>query len=320
LQAFFAQCVAAGVQVVLMEVAAQAFSLHRVAGLKFDGALFTNFEPEHAEFYPTIDEYFGAKCKIVEYLKPNAPFLINGDDKRVCTLTALMPQAMTFGVGEMNDFHAKRLSAHNEALTIELSGNKQSCRFLCPILMGDFNVYNMCAAASLARCLGLPCEVISQAFATFKPVPGRLEMYTLSNGARGCIDYAHTPASYTSILSTLRALTEHLIVVFGAGGERDHGKRPIMGKIASDFADVTIVTSDNPRSEKAEDIARDIQRGIPEGCLVLLELDREKAIQLAYKHAKPTSIIVLLGKGPDEYQQIGSVKYPFSEKAILQRL
>jgi UDP-N-acetylmuramyl-tripeptide synthetase len=320
LHAFFAQCVAAGVQIVVMEVAAQALSLHRVAGLQFDGAIVTNFEAEHAEFYATIEEYFAAKCKLIDHLKPGAPLLVNGDDARTRTLVTAVPQALTFGTGKDNTLRAERLSAPQDPLTISLSRDGQSCQYSCPILMGDFNVYNMCAAAGLARCLGVSCETIEQACTTFKPVPGRLEMYTLSNGARGCIDYAHTPASYTSILSTLRALTDHLIVVFGAGGERDKTKRPIMGKVASDFADLTIVTSDNPRSEKAEDIACDIKIGIPDGRNVLLELDREKAIQLAYAHAKPTSIIVMLGKGPDEYQQIGSIKYPFSEKAILQRL
>lgn len=320
LQAFFAQCVAEGVQIVLMEVAAQAFSLQRVAGLTFDAALFTNFESEHAEFYSTIDDYFAAKCEIVKYLKPGAPFLINGDDVRVRTLVTMAPHAMTFGRGAHNEFRAERLSACNEPLVISLSNKDQQCQYSCPVLMGDFNVYNICAATGLARCLGVSCNIIMQACETFKPVPGRLEMYTLSNGARGCIDYAHTPASYTSILSTLRALTDHLIVIFGAGGERDKTKRPVMGKVASDYADLTIITSDNPRSEKAEDIANDILVGIPEGRTVLLELNREKAIQLAYQHSKATSIIVLLGKGPDEYQHIGSIKYPFSEKAILQKL
>lgn len=320
LHAFFAQCVTAGVQIVVMEVAAQALSLHRVVGLQFDGAIVTNFEAEHAEFYATIEEYFAAKCKLIDHLKPGAPLLVNGDDARVRTLAVLAPQAFTFGTGKDNTLRAERLSARNEPLTISLLRDGDSCHYSCPILMGNFNVYNMCAAAGLARCLGVSCEAIEQACVKFKPVPGRLEMYALSNGARGCIDYAHTPASYTSILSTLRELTDHLIVVFGAGGERDKTKRPVMGKVATDFADLTIVTSDNPRSEKAEDIARDIQVGIPEGRNVLLELDREKAIQLAYKNSKPTSIIVMLGKGPDEYQQIGAIKYPFSEKAILQRL
>lgn len=320
LQAFFAQCVAEGVHIVVMEVAAQAFSLQRVAGLRFDAAIVTNFEAEHAEFYATIDEYFAAKCQLINYLKSGAPLLVNGDDARVRTFATMVPQAITFGTGAANALCAQRLSERNEPLTIKLSGSEQSCQFSCPILMGDFNVYNMCAAAGLARSLGVSHDAIAAAFVTFKPVPGRLEMYTLSNGARGCIDYAHTPASYASILSTLRALTDHLIVVFGAGGDRDKTKRPIMGKVATDFADLAIVTSDNPRSEKAEAIAQDIMVGIPEGRNFVVELDREKAIQLAYKHAKPTSIIVMLGKGPDEYQQIGTIKYPFSEKAILQKL
>lgn len=318
--AFFAECVQEGVTIVVMEVAAQALSLHRVAGLQFDGAIVTNFEAEHAEFYATIDEYFAAKCKLIGHLKPGVPLLINGDDARTRTLTSLHHAVATFGIGADNNIRAERLSSRSESLTLQLSGNGESCQYSCPVLMGDFNVYNSCAAAGFARAWGVSCTDIAQAFATFAPVPGRLEMYTLSNGARGCIDYAHTPASYASILSTLRALTDHLIVVFGCGGDRDKTKRPIMGKVATDFADLAVVTSDNPRSEQAVDIACDIQVGIPEGRNILVELDREKAIQLAYQHAKPTSIIVLLGKGPDEYQHIGAIKYPFSEKAILKSL
>ncbi len=186
-------------------------------------------------------------------------------------------------------------------------------------IIGMFNVYNIAGVYALAVRLGIDPAVAAPAFATFTKVPGRLERHMLPNGACCIIDYAHTPSSFEGVLSTLRQLTHQLIVVFGAGGGRDKIKRPIMGSIAAEYADLVVLTSDNPRAEDPQVIIDDIMVGITPQMApkVVRILDRKEAIEYAYAQSQSQAIIALLGKGPDEYQQIGTVKYPFSEAAIV---
>lgn len=410
---FFALCVQAGVQVVVMEIAAQATSLHRVTGLEFDGLIFTNFDQEHLEFYPTMDDYFAAKVAILKQLKVGAPLLLNADDVRVGGLCEQFAHAKTFGVSCEADYQGKILGnsleklemlidctlsslhlstpsgladfggqaslrsmdEHNNvisptlqvrpsdfpqggrddhfsfsqnrhqdatlsviknqhtqedfiapslregALCPELEGLVQH-NFTCPSLVGSYNAYNILGVVSLCLELGISSEKIAEGLLSFTAVPGRLERYDLPNGATCFIDYAHNPSSYQAVLGMMRSLTSHLIVVFGCGGARDKTKRPLMGAIASEIADVVVLTSDNPRTENAQDILQDILAGISDEKMhkVVCDLDREQAIKKAYAVSKPGSVIMLLGKGPDEYQQIGTVKYPFSEKQIVQKL
>jgi UDP-N-acetylmuramoyl-L-alanyl-D-glutamate--2,6-diaminopimelate ligase len=312
LHQFLVLCVQEQVDYVIMEVAAQAFTLHRVYGIEFDLALFTNFSQEHGEFYATQDEYFAAKKEILSHLKPDALLLVNADDEHCKKL--------------LKEKQVKGFSLANEAV-----GMIAGCRleykecvydFSCPTLIGNFNCYNVLAAVSAALRMGLSPESIQASLQTFPGVPGRLEKYVLPNGAYGIIDYAHNPSSFEAVLSTLRKLTDRLIVVFGCGGDRDASKRPIMGAIAAEYADLVILTTDNPRSENPRNIIEDIYRGVQKEmqAKIVIELDREKAIRYAYAYSRDHAIIALLGKGPDEYQQIGSVKYPFSEKKILQQL
>jgi len=280
-----------------MEVAAQALTLYRVYGIEFDGVIFTNLAQEHAEFYDSMEEYFAAKCLIFNQIKSDKPILINSDD--------------TWG---------KKI--------LEGSPNFIGCSFnnytpfSSPALVGDFNKYNIAAATLMAQKLMIDDQDIQESLNFFPGVPGRLEKYELPNGARAFIDYAHNPSSYNAVLSTMRPLTNHLIVVFGAGGLRDKTKRPLMGTVASKYADIIILTSDNPRTENAQDIVQNIIDGIPisKHTNVLIELDRERAIQKAYAVAHKESIIMVLGKGPDEYQEIGTEKYFFSDKEVVQQL
>jgi UDP-N-acetylmuramoyl-L-alanyl-D-glutamate--2,6-diaminopimelate ligase len=314
LHQFFKLCVEQGVDYVVMEVAAQAVTLHRVEGIQFEGIIFTNFGAEHAEFYATLDDYFAAKVALFKQLKPGALCLINGDDQKGKQILDAHKNFQAFA------FVAREGAL--SAVTFSLIWQDKKYEFVCPALIGTFNGYNLTAAVRMALNCGVTPEKIQAALETFKGVPGRLESYQLPNGALGIIDYAHNPSSFNAILSTLRGMADHLIVVFGAGGERDATKRPVMGTLAAEYADCVILTSDNPRSENPAHIAAAIYRGIPEHLRanVMQELDRESAIKLAYARAKKGSIIALLGKGPDEYQQIGAIKYPFSEKSILNDL
>lgn len=324
LHMFFRLCVDAGIEYVVMEVAAQALTLFRVEGLVFDAVIFTNFDKEHAEFYPTLEEYFDAKYLIFKHLKKDATIFINGDDLWCKKILEKNPTFSSFGLHEKGmTVRAEIVGTVRDAITFKAHWtNRETYTISCPALIGLFNVYNILGVTSIALRLGLPIAKIQHACETFSKVPGRLEQYHLPNGARCFIDYAHNPSSYQAVLSTLRELTDNLIVVFGCGGDRDQGKRPLMGAVAAEIADRLILTSDNPRSEDPKKIIEDIESGISADSMhkVQEELDREKAIKKAYALSCAGSIIVLLGKGPDEYQQIGTVKYPFSEAAIIRNL
>lgn len=310
---FLALCVAQGVEWVVMEVAAQAFSLHRVAGIMFDAAIVTNFSSEHAEFYQTMDDYFAAKAQILEHLKPDAPVLLNKKCTRVASLEACAKHVHFFGLNtvtvEQNTL-AGVIFTHNHT------------QYSCPSLVGLFNIENLCACLTLGAFLKISTQTMQKAFLSFDGVPGRLVKYVLPNGATACIDYAHNPSSYEAMLSMMHTYTKDLIVVFGAGGDRDNTKRPIMGAIAATYADHIFLTTDNPRSEEPATIVAQILAGIPSTVRhkVHIELDRDKAIHLAYAQSTPTSIILLLGKGPDEYQLAHGIKSYFSEREILQKL
>lgn len=295
LHVFLDACRKAGVKWVIMEVAAQALSLHRVDDVQFCAAIFTNFSHEHGEFYQTQDDYFNAKARLSMLLKPGAPFLLNQHDRRVASLQDNMPHVLLFGKDR------RRLQ-------------------LCTGIFGEFNAFNCGAAAACAQALGISKEVIDAAFSTFTGVPGRMERHMLVSDATVIIDYAHNPSSFEAVLATLRPMTDDLLVVFGCGGDRDRVKRPIMGEIAAYYADTVFLTSDNPRSEDPDKILQDIYNGISYNLRskVVLESNREQAIYRACDATHKSSIVALLGKGPDEYQAIGRVTYPFSERQLIQ--
>lgn len=320
LHAFFAQCVHARVEYVVMEVAAQAMSMHRVEGIEFDGIIFTNFDKEHAEFYASQEEYFQAKAAILHQRKNDAPVVINAHDSWLKNVT--QPDYITFGKFSNATFQITTITDVQANISFEFVWKNAHLSVHCPALIGMFNVFNVAGVVALARALGISHESINNALQTFKKVPGRLESYRLPNGARCFIDYAHNSSSYVAVLSAMRPLTEHLIVVFGCGGDRDREKRPLMGEIAAHYADLVILTSDNPRSEDPHEIIAQIKSGINKAHAnkILIEPDREGAIKKAYAHSRAGSIIMLLGKGPDEYQIIGTNKTRFSEAEIVRSL
>jgi UDP-N-acetylmuramoyl-L-alanyl-D-glutamate--2,6-diaminopimelate ligase len=326
LHVFFNECVKAGVEIVVMETAAQAFSCHRVDGIMFDGAIFTNFSPEHGEFYATYDDYFEAKKMILKHLKPGAPLVLNADDEKVASLAALWPNPRMFTVANKKSAHwatsAQLLDSSVAGLTCAIEHFSQTYSVHAPMLMGTFNCANIAAAATIAHELGISYITIAQAVNSFKGVPGRLNKYDLPNKVTAFIDQAHTPSSFQAALETLRPLTDQLIVVFGCGGDRDTVKRPHMGRIAASIADAVILSTDNPRSEDPVAITQAIYKGVEQKDLskVMIELDREKAIHKAYSMARPSAIIALLGKGVETYQIVGNQKIHFSEVEIVRNL
>lgn len=309
-----------GVTHVVMEVAAQALSLHRVDTIAFDGIIFTNFSQEHAEFYPSMDDYWRAKSAIFSYAKPGAYQIVNVDNEWCKKLTGNNITRFSFHPHQA-DVSAD-LMQQIPFIRFGLTNQADRHEFECPSLIGSFNAYNAGMAVAMCQALGVPAALLADALTTFPGVPGRMQRHQLPNGATAIIDYAHNPSSFENLFQVLRKLTHQLILVFGAGGERDRTKRPQMGAIAARYADLVIITTDNPRSEDPATIMRDILEGVEEPLMgkVLCELDREQAITLAYSRSTSNAIIALLGKGPDEYQIIGTTKVPFSEAQILSRL
>lgn len=330
LHMFFAQCVAQKIQYVAMEASAQALSLNRLDDLLFSGVIFTNLELEHSEFYPDINSYFLAKCQIFKLLKQNSFVVLNVDDLWV---QKILNQQAIFFKQDLNikllKFCTNKLSCsqdyyldlNKQDLLLELKfklirQNKTELACVSNKIFGSYNAYNLAGVSLAVLQLGIDPIKTEMAITTFGGAPGRLEIYKLPNGARGVVDYAHTPSSFENVLNLLRSSTSHLIVIFGAGGGRDPLKRPLMGEIAQKFGDLVILTNDNPRSEEPNAIIRQII-GNQNSDSFIIELDRAKAIKLAYQLSSPNSVIVLLGKGPDEYQIIGKQKLFFSDREQL---
>jgi len=321
LHQFFKQCIQANTEYVVMEVAAQALSLHRTHGIQFDGIIFTNFSHEHLEFYETLDDYFKAKCLLFDQIKSKAPVIINADSE-YCKALKYPPDIIWFSMSKSVDFIGNLIDSPLKQISLTVNWNSHMHTFTCPHLIGIFNGYNLLSAVTIALQLGISPDIITAALLTFSGIPGRMEQYSLPNNATAVIDYAHNPASYQEVLSLLRKMTHHLIVIFGAGGNRDKTKRPLMGKIAAQMADIIILTADNPRTEDPKQIINDISQGIPKNLRykILRETDRKKAIQKGYTHSRINSIVAMLGKGADEFQIIGDKKTYFSEKSIVQQL
>lgn len=319
LQAFFGKCVEQGIEYVFMEASAHAFTLHRLHGVNFSGGIFTNLDLEHLEFYKDMDEYFYAKVKILGHMQDRAPFIVNIDNPWGKKFFENRPGLTSFGLSKDSaDYSVSNISLMEKGQSFVIRNDKANV-VISTNLIGKFNAYNVGAVTALANRLGLSLDKVSKAIKAFEFVPGRMEKIELSNGALAVIDYAHNPLSYNSVLPELKKICKELIVVFGAGGERDISRRPLMGQAASKWANKVIVTSDNPRSEDAAEIAKQICSGMQSNFLsnVTLELDREKAISLAYKISSKDSLIAIFGKGPDNYQIIGSKKFYFSDKETI---
>ncbi len=327
LHQFLKACVHEQIEYVVMEIAAQAVTVHRTYGLEFDAIIFTNLSQEHGEFYATMDDYFDAKTEIFNQLKQGAPLFVNADDEwgqKILASVAEYPgiSIRSYGIDKQEvEFRASQPEVASRLLgRIEEVNSGEGVSVCCPVLVGKYNMYNALAAtACILYFDDISNGAIENALELCPPIPGRLERYFLPNGAVCIIDYAHNPSSYRELLSTLRLLTKHLIVVFGCGGKRDAARRPVMGSIAAEYADEIILTADNPRTEDPVQIINDIEQGISESDRYKVSkiVDRKEAIEQAYERSHMGSLCVLLGKGPNEYQIVGTVKSYFSEVEII---
>lgn len=317
---FFKLCVDTNVTWVVMEVASHAITLHRIDGIMFDAVIITNIAREHLEFYHSFDEYAATKVSLLSYRKKNAIAWLNKDDERLAAIPA--KNVHYFSLQQPADIQGIMVDDTALSMTGTICIPPQQYRIDCPTLFGIYNGSNIAAAWAAGSSVGIAPHVMQQAIHSFKGVLGRLETYQLPNGATIIIDCAHNPLSYEALFSTLRLRTHHLVVIFGAGGDRDQGRRPVMGALVAKYADRLFITTDNPRSEDPQKIVADILEGIrdQERHKIIIEPDREKAIKDAYAQSEKGTIIALIGKGQDEYQIIGKQKIPFNERAIIKTL
>jgi UDP-N-acetylmuramoyl-L-alanyl-D-glutamate--2,6-diaminopimelate ligase len=314
LQATLATLVERGVDRVTMEASSHSLDQGRLDGLRFAAGVFTNLTRDHLDYHGTMESYLAAKLKLGGMLTERGVEVVNLDDT-AWTVLPISSRRVTFGLHPAADVRATGVALDAAGSRFRLEGCFGSAEVSLPLL-GDFNVANALAAAACALGLGLPLPEVAARLSTSPQVPGRMELLTEAP----CVvlrDYAHTPDALERALATLRPLTRgRLVVVFGCGGDRDKGKRPIMGRIAVEGADVAVVTSDNPRTEDPVTIIDDIERGMG-GIAHLRIVDRLEAIHTVLRQASPGDTILLAGKGHESYQILGTEKVPFDERQIV---
>ncbi len=316
LQATLAELVRRGARGAALEVSSHSLDQGRVEGLVFRAGLFTNLTRDHLDYHKTLDDYFGAKARLLHYLAPDGLEVVNADDPAWRRLRR-EHRRVTFGE-RAGDVTARRVTLDASGSRFELVTPTGDASVRLPLL-GRFNVSNALSVAACTWGLGVDVETVADRLSQAPQVPGRMERIATQPCAV-LRDYAHTPDALERALETLRPLTPgRLIVVFGAGGDRDRGKRAPMGEAAARLADIAIATSDNPRTENPESILDEVEAGMrakPHH----REVDRREAIALALKLARPGDTILLAGKGHETYQVIGTEKEPFDERRVVREL
>ena len=314
LQATFRSLVDAGVRTVSMEASSHALDQGRLDALNFAGAVFTNLTRDHLDYHMSMEEYKVAKLRLAELVATDGVLSVNVDDPAWAPLLK-DPRAVTWGFGSHAQLHVENVHLIPGGSRFTISGRYGIFETSLPF-PGDFNIANAVGAVAAVVGLGVPLETVVQRLATAPQVPGRMERI-VDQPFVVLRDYAHTPDAIERALATLRPRTTgRLLLVFGCGGERDIGKRPMMGRLAVAGADYVIVTSDNPRFEDPEKIIDDVVAGMPAGSYAR-EADREKAIILTLQHAEPGDTVLLAGKGHETYQVIGADDLPFDERQIV---
>ncbi|MDD4104947.1 MAG: UDP-N-acetylmuramoyl-L-alanyl-D-glutamate--2,6-diaminopimelate ligase [Clostridiales bacterium] len=316
------QMVDAGVEAVCMEVSAHALAMRRLDGITYEAACFTNFSQDHLDYFETMDKYFDTKKGyFTSGAVKNAAFNVD-DDKTEDIVRSLAIPFSTYGISANADIFARDIEISENGVDFVLSlWNEQ--RFPVHMkMMGMFNVYNALAATALALIMGVEPRAVCAGLEQITSVPGRAEVLDTHTPYKVVLDYSHSPAAMENILETVRGFVRNrIILVFGCGGDRDHGKRSLMGEAAGRGSDYTIITSDNPRTENPLNILLDIEKGIKRtrGVYELIE-NRRVAINKALTMAQEGDVVILAGKGDETYQDINGVKKPFDEKQIVKEL
>jgi UDP-N-acetylmuramoyl-L-alanyl-D-glutamate--2,6-diaminopimelate ligase len=308
-----------GVRSVAMEVSSHALEQQRVSAASFAAAIFTNLSRDHLDYHPSLEAYREAKLKLVDLIRPGGVLVTNIDDPAWDGVRRDGVHLVRYGTQGRGEIQAQEVSFGAEGAEWKLITPSCTADVHLP-LFGVYNVSNALGAAAALWALGWPAEQIAEGFTNLRQVPGRLERIEGPAGVPVVIDYAHTPDALERALRALRPLTPgRLIVVFGAGGNRDKGKRPQMGRVASELADLAIVTTDNPRNEDPITIIEAIESGMGAGSRKRI-VDRREAIAHAIDVAVPGDLILLAGKGHETYQIWGNEQRPFDERLVVEEI
>jgi UDP-N-acetylmuramoyl-L-alanyl-D-glutamate--2,6-diaminopimelate ligase len=306
---------------VFMECSSHAIHQHRITGLEFAGGVFSNITHDHLDYHKTFDEYIKVKKSFFDGLSSGAFAISNKDDKRgEVMLQNTLAKKYFYSLKTIAQFKGKIL---DNALTgLQMLVNNIEVHFR---LIGEFNAYNLLAVYGTAICLGENNETALTALSKLTGAEGRFDYIVSSKRIIGIVDYAHSPDALENVLATIKKLRkgfEQIITVVGCGGDRDKTKRPIMAQAACDLSDKVILTSDNPRTEQAEDILRDMETGLSSSAKrkYISITDRKEAIRTAVNLANQDDIILIAGKGHEKYQDINGIKYPFDDKKILMEM
>ena len=314
------EMVEAGCDYCFMEVSSHASEQDRIAGLDFDGAIFTNITHDHLDYHLTFDAYIKAKKKFFDGLKPGAFALTNIDDKNgMVMLQNTKAQKLTYSMRALADFNNKVLEGHFDGTLMTINGKEVWTHFV-----GRFNAYNLLAVYGASVSLGFDPEEVLVEISRLKPVAGRFEIISSVDGKYAVVDYAHTPDALENVLTTIDAMrtkNEQLICVVGAGGDRDKTKRPKMAAIACKYSTRVILTSDNPRTEDPLAILKDMEAGVDavHTKSTVTIADRHEAIKTAALLAQTGDIILIAGKGHEDYQEINGVKHHFDDKEEIKK-
>ena len=320
-----ARMVEAGCRACSMEVSSHALDQHRAHGLAFDAAIFTNLTQDHLDYHGTMENYFAAKARLFEAVasQGHGHLIINSDDawgRKLITRYEATGRVIRFGYGVHADYRAVNVRSDLTGTSFELEHKGRSFLVRLPFI-GDFNVYNALGALAAAHSLGLNLRETLQHLRNAPQVPGRLERVSEHTRPHVFVDYAHTPDALVNALATLRALKpSRIITVFGCGGDRDRTKRPKMAAAAEQGSDICILTSDNPRSEDPAAIIEEAAQGFSRQARIAKIIDRQKAIQTALEGARDGDILLIAGKGHEDYQEIQGVKHPFDDRKVARQL
>ena len=307
--------VEAGCEYAFMEVSSHACVQHRIEGITFAGAIFTNLTRDHMDFHKTVDNYIAAKKMFFDALPAGAFALVNADDKvGEVMLQNTRADKYRYSLRTLTDFKGRIVESRLDGTTLELNGNQVEVLFT-----GRFNAYNLLSVYGASLLLGFDPQEVLVKMSLLEPVDGRFQTMRSPRGYTAIVDYAHTPDALVNVLDTIREVVGtngNIITVCGCGGDRDRGKRPIMAREAAVRSDHVVLTSDNPRTEDPDAILREMETGLPEDARprTLIITDRRQAIRTACQLAQPGDVVLVAGKGHEDYQEINHVKHHFDDR------
>ncbi len=315
------EMVDAGCRYAFMEVSSHSVDQRRIAGLEFAGGIFTNLTRDHLDYHKTVQAYLKAKKGFFDALPSDAFALTNADDKNgLVMLQNTRAEKHTYALNTLADYKGRIIESRLDGTTLEVNGREVEVQFV-----GKFNAYNLLAVYGAACLLGENPDKVLVALSRLVPVSGRFQTLHAPQKYTAIVDYAHTPDALTNVLSSIREVVGnrgHVITVVGAGGNRDKGKRPLMAQEAAKWSDRLILTSDNPRFEKPQDILDDMVAGLDaaQRRKTLVIVDRREAIRAATQFARPGDVVLIAGKGHEDYQEIEGVKHHFDDREEVERL